>query len=417
VTAAMVDDILPDRPFVVRRWDGHSVWANSKAMELASITKETLQKYKPVLIPTDEQGNPVGCFHEEAADIFVQFFREIPKETRDKALRVATELFFKNGIVGWHDAIARGGNLTAYLDAEPTLVPKVGIAFYWDPEKDLSQIETFKSMKSTSTKGVVRRTIKIMLDGVIETQTALMHQPYCNCLKSDCEGEKNSGVTQFNSSLEDIVALCDKEGFQLHFHTVGDKAVTWALDALEKARKVNGYNDHRHELAHLQVVQPSDIARFKELDVLANYQPLWCEGELNPEADLNSWIGPDRAQLQYPIKQMADLGTKICFGSDWHVSDFEPLFGIHVAVNHRFKEEHKVWMPQEIISLERAIKYYTIGSAYACFRENESGSIVPGKAADIILLEKNLFKIDPLQIMHTKVLKTIVDGKICYDSQ
>eukprot|EP01126_Amoeba_proteus_P011518 TRINITY_DN14656_c0_g1_i1.p1 TRINITY_DN14656_c0_g1~~TRINITY_DN14656_c0_g1_i1.p1 ORF type:complete len:249 (-),score=39.50 TRINITY_DN14656_c0_g1_i1:465-1211(-) len=248
-------------------------------MERVKVSAKTALEY-PGLVEVDKDGFPVGCFHEESANIFQEFFRHT-LDQRLEALNTAIKLFVKNGIVGYQDALVRGSNITTYFNAVHNLQLKVSLALWWDPEGDENaQIEKFKLLRSRceNNNKLLVRTVKLMVDGVLETQTAFMHQPYCNCNPRAMENKPHYGHAQFSQeTLDKVVRLCHVEGFQIHAHTVGDKALTMILDSFEKVWKENpeNFGNNRHQVAHLQVVRPEDVCKLKKLGIVANYQPLW----------------------------------------------------------------------------------------------------------------------------------------------
>jgi len=197
----------------------------------------------------------------------------------------------------------------------------------------------------------------------------------------------------------------------------GDQAITNALDALECAQLTNGKRDSRHHIAHIQVPNPNDLSRFKELDVCANFQPLWAGPDDNMLTLTLHTLGADRSLWQYPIRTLLDTGAKVGFGSDWFVSSVNPLDGIQTAVTHNLLDSSRTpWRPDQCISLAQAIHAYTLGSAYINFLDDICGSIVVGKKADLVILDQNLFEIPPSQIHTAKVLATYVGGRLVYEA-
>eukprot|EP01124_Arcella_intermedia_P004013 TRINITY_DN12269_c0_g1_i2.p1 TRINITY_DN12269_c0_g1~~TRINITY_DN12269_c0_g1_i2.p1 ORF type:complete len:547 (-),score=83.56 TRINITY_DN12269_c0_g1_i2:51-1496(-) len=410
--ASVLDEILPDFPICLRKSDGHGMWANTKAMEIAGISSpQVLSKYEG-LIYLDDQGKPIGCFAEGSAHLFDNFRGQLPLETRIKAVNRVSQLFAECGITGYHEALARGVATEAYLKSEKIL--KVSLALWWDPEKGLENLESIKSIATRSEPKMTIRTVKLMYDGVVETQTALMQQPYCKCHIDN--SKSTSGVNHFKTedNFRQTVKLIDKEGFQIHIHAIGDKAITDSLSAIEEAIRENGPRERRHMIAHLHVFNPSDIERLKQSDIIANLQPIWSVADSDMVNVITPLLGDTRSSWQYPIKTILEKNIKYCFGSDWYVSPFNPLLGIQVAVTHALHPDQSVWMPQQIIKLQQALYGYTAGAAYATFSEDKTGSLQVGKAADLILLNKNLFRIPPNTIQHVQVLTTLVDGKIIY---
>ena len=216
-----------------------------------------------------------------------------------------------------------------------------------------------------------------------------------------------------------LATALDQEGFQIHVHAIGDRAVRDTLDALEAAQKANGVRDSRHHIAHLELIDPSDIPRFRRLGVVANFQPFWANGDEYITKMTEPELGPARSRWIYPIASVETAGGVTAFGSDWSVSSMNPLDGIEVAITHRepSKGPGPAWLPEERIDLPDAIAGYTIRGAYLDFTEKETGSIEVGKAADLIVLDRNLFEIPPSQIHEAKVLWTLLEGKEVYRAE
>jgi predicted amidohydrolase YtcJ len=226
--------------------------------------------------------------------------------------------------------------------------------------------------------------------------------------------------------LPAVVTALDAVGFQVHFHTIGDKAVRDALDAVEAARTANGPNDLRHHMAHLQVVHPEDLPRFRRLGVTATGQPLWAAAEPQMTELTLPFIGPERAMWQYPFASLVRSGATLAFGSDWPVSTPNVLEELHVAVNRTVPPdylygsgselEREPFLPDERITLAQAIRAFTMGSAYVDHLDDVTGSIEVGKLADLVVLSQNLFAVDPSEISRAEVLLTLVDGKPVYEA-
>jgi len=251
--------------------------------------------------------------------------------------------------------------------------------------------------------------VKIFADGVLETRTASVLEPYVG-FPND-RGKPNLTPAAFQA----LATALDKEGFQIHVHAIGDRAIRDTFDAFEAARRANGPRDSRHHIAHIELFDPADIPRFRKLGVIANFQPLWANGDRWITELTEPKLGPERSRWLYPIESVIASGGEYAFGSDWSVSSLNPLDGIEVAVTRCEPEKTRpAWIPEEKISLPDAIAGYTIRAAYLDFSEKDTGSIEVGKAADLIVLDRNLFEIPPSQIHEAKVLLTLLDGKEVY---
>ena len=251
--------------------------------------------------------------------------------------------------------------------------------------------------------------LKAFMDGTIGSGTALMFEPFT-------DNKSTSGLALIPyDDMEKMIITADKAGFQVGVHAIGDKANNWILNAYEKAEKVNGKRDSRHRIEHAQTLQQSDIPRFAKLGVIASMQPTHC---ISDKKFCEKRIGPERAKGAYEWKSLADAGAALAFGTDYQVEPLNPMEGLYAAVTRkdRLGEEGNGWYAEQKISMEDAIRYYTLGSSYAQFMENRKGIIKPGYLADIVITDKDLLTIPENEIMKTKVECTIIGGKIVYYS-
>ena len=414
----ILDAQVPDRPVALWTTDGHTLWVNSKALELAGITRDTPDPVNGRIDRNPDTREPVGGLQESAMDIVQKILPAPDDQRRDDALRYAMKYLNSLGITAWQDASVPVKDdpfelLQTYqrADQRGELTVHVVESLKWDNDRGLEQIPEILEARSKYNTGSIRAsTVKIFLDGVIEPQTAALLEDY-----SDRPGYK--GELQVKPEiLNQAVAQLDAQGFQIHMHVIGDAAVREGLDALEYALKTNGPDDNRHHLAHVQLVDPADIARFGQLNVTANFQPLWAyEDDYLKKLTLPR-VGPERYRWMYPIRSIENAGGRIAFGSDWSVSSPNPLLGIETAVTRMgpLGETDKPFFEQETISLEEAIKAYTLNSAFLDHLDDRTGSIVTGKRADLIVLDHNLFEIPPANISETKVLLTLFGGKPVY---
>jgi predicted amidohydrolase YtcJ len=249
--------------------------------------------------------------------------------------------------------------------------------------------------------------VKIMLDGVMENYTAAMLEPYL-------VPSGTRGIPMVEPELlKRAVTALDRDGFQVHFHAIGDAAVRYALDAVEEARYENGKSDNRHHISHLQMIDPADIPRFPELDVVANFQPLWAYADAYVTELTIPFIGEERARWMYPIRSVETAGGKLAFGSDWSVSSANPLAQIETAVTRMSADDDSmpVFIPEERISLDSAIAAFTINAAFVNHHEKETGSIEVGKYADLVVIDRNLFELEPAEISAASVLLTLFEGR------
>ncbi len=407
-----LDEIVPERPVLMTSADGHSVWVNSKALELAGITKSTPDP-EGGRIERNENGEPSGTLRESATDLVYKVAPEPTPEERFRGLQNALKKMNALGITGFQDASVGPEALKTYLETDKGgfLTARVTAAQYADPEKPVEQIADLKSLRASHQgKRLHATAVKIFVDGVIEANTAAMLNPYVDT--------KTPGELLWKpEKLNEFVKNLDREGFQVHFHAIGDWAVRAALNSVEEARKVNGFRDSRPIFSHIEVIDPAEIKRFGPLGAIPCFQPLWAwEDEYIKDLTIPK-LSRERARWIYPIRSVMSTGATMALGSDWSVSSVNPLDGIEVAVRRQginVKEDGPAFIPEERISLHTALAAYTIGSAYANFWEKETGSLEKGKSADLIVLSQNLFEIAPSEINETTVTMTILEGKIIH---
>ncbi len=278
----------------------------------------------------------------------------------------------------------------------------------------LNQIQTLKQMRQEYAGKYFHPTaVKIFEDGVIEANTAALIQPYLD--KGD-SGDLIWGPEKLNPFIDALY----QEKFQIHIHAIGDRAIRVALTAIEAAERNQGLRDARSVMAHLELINPQDIPRFRQLDVIPCFQPIWAYADPYIKDLTLPKLGTERSRWIYPINSMHKTGVTMAMGSDWNVSSVNPLDGIEVAVTRKDPDgpesDSPAFIPEERIELDSALAAYTIGSAYANFREKETGSIETGKSADLIVLSNNLFDVRPSEINQTKVLLTLFEGKKIFTS-
>lgn len=417
-----LDDIFPSRPVYLDGFDGHTVWVNSKALQLAGITKDTPNPTNGTIDRDPKTGEPTGVLREDGAMDLVKRIRpEVPRGEKLAALRAGMKLANKNGLTRVH---AAGGHfesndfpqLDLYdeLRRHGDLTLRMYVAYFLDPpglrSEDLQAIEDAR--KKYSGEWLSAGVVKFRIDGVIETHTASMLEPYAD--------DPSTKGTLFWSpeKYKAAVAELDKRGLQMFTHAVGDGAVRTALDAYENAQKINHTSGRRHRIEHIETLAPNDIPRFGKLGVIASMQPLHAYPD---EDSLVVWagnIGPERASRGFAWHDIAAAGGRLAFGSDWNVVTLNPWEGLQMAVTRQTLEGKPEggWLPYEHVTLSQAVEAYTLGAAYAGRRETTEGSLEPGKVADLIMVTQNIFEIDPHKISQTKVLLTIVGGRVVYQA-
>jgi hypothetical protein len=427
-TKEALDAIVPDRPAFLTNRDGHGAWVNTRALELAGITRDTPDP-RDGRIERNPDGEPSGTLHEGAMTFVTAVAPVDTDEDYTAGLRVAQAYLHSLGITAWQDAIVGIDDSYRTLDtyaraaANGELTARVIGALWWDRDRGLEQIERFVDARARATVGRFAPTsVKIMQDGVIENFTAATLTPYldANGMPTD-----NSGISFVDPELlKDAVTQLDALGFQAHFHALGDRAVREALDAIEAALIANGPSDNRHHLAHIQIVHPDDIPRFRRLGAVANGQPLWAGHDGQMDNLTIPFIGPERASWQYPFASLVRSGAVLAFGSDWSVSSPNPMWEMQVAVERRGPSEvtemwgeaiTEVFIPEERIDLATAIGAFTMGAAYVNHLDRLTGSIEVGKYADLTVVDQNLFEIPSDEVWKAAVELTFVEGECVFD--
>lgn len=410
-SAAMLDELTGDRPAYLVVRDGHSGWANSAALRAAGIDARTPD-------PVDGRierlpgGEPQGSLHEGAMDLVE---RVLPEEGHDDlvaALTLGQEHLLSLGITAWQDAWVEAPLHAAYrtLAGRGELLASVRGALWWDRGRGLEQLEWIRAARAEAVGGYVPGAVKLMLDGVCENFTASMLDPYL----PPAEG---SGIDMIDPDhLAEIVTALDAEGIQCHFHAIGDAAVRNALDAVEAARLANGWTDLRPTIAHIQVIHPDDLPRFRRLGVVPNMQPLWAQSD-EAMTDLTlPFLGPERGEWQYPFRELVDSGATPAMGSDWPVSTADVMAQIHVAVTRTGDEPGMApFLPAQRIDLPTALRAFTAGSAYVNHLLPGRGTIAPGTVADLVVLDGDPFAVDRLD--EVTVALTVVSGRVVHDGR
>ncbi len=414
-----LDRIVPDRPVFLPNRDGHSAWVNTRALEIAGVTNETADPYDG-RIERDPDGTATGSLHDGAMDLVEE---HIPPDTADElieGLRAGQRYMHERGLTAWQDAIVGPTEEVAYraLGNSGELTARVVGALWWDRHRGPEQIDDLLERRARGPAGRYRPTsVKIMQDGVLETFTGAMIEPY---LGRDGRPTTNRGPSMVDPAvLNEAVTRLDRAGFQVHFHAIGDRGVRECLDAVEAARRANGPSDNRHHIAHIQVIHPADIARFAKLDVVANAQPLWAIHEVQLDELTIPFLGPARSAWQYPFASLLRAGARLAMGSDWSVSTPNPLIEMEHAVTRvawLWRGKKEPFLPGERLSLDQALAGFTTGTAFVNHMETETGSIEVGKLADLAILDRDLFAPDAGPIGDAKVLATIVGGGFVYEA-
>ena len=408
-----LDAIVSDRPVFLSAADGHSAWVNSRALELAGVTAKTPDPKKGRIERKAGTGEPSGTLREAASGIVSRLIPEPSDAEYLSGLRGAQSLANRSGITSIIEASADDKLLETYaaLDRSGGLTLRVLASMYVDPDKGLGQVGGLVQKRDQYRGRYLKATAaKIFIDGVIESHTAALLEPYLD--RPGDRGEPLLEAAEYN----DLAVALDKAGFQIHVHAIGDRAVRMTLDAMEMAALANGPRDARHHICHLELIDAADIPRFPALGVVANFQALWAYADTYITELTEPILGPERSSRLYPIGSVVRSGGLYAGGSDWSVSSLNPLEAIQVAVTRRGPTEPPgaAWLPGELVDLPTAVAAYTKSGAFLSFEEKTRGSIEPGKAADLIVLDRNLFAIPANEIHQVKVVLTVLEGRIIY---
>jgi predicted amidohydrolase YtcJ len=411
-----LDELFLDRPVFLVGYDGHTSWANSKALALAGIDKNTPNPANGTIVRDPKTGEATGALKESAGGLVGKLVPKLTRAEKLSALRAGIYWANENGLTRVHSA---GGDFEEFdlydeLRRHGDLTLRMYIAYFLNPPellpKDLAAIEDAR--KKYTGDWLSGGVVKMMIDGVVESHTAAMLERY-----SDDPSTKGK-LFWDPDKYKAAVAELDKRSLQLFTHAIGDYAVRTALDAYENAENVNHTRDRRPRIEHIETVTATDIPRFGKLGVIASMQPLHAYPD---EDTLRVWAGnngPDRASRAWVWNSIAKAGGRLAFGSDWNVVTLNPWEGLQMAVTRQTTEGKPDggWLPQERVTLPQAVEAYTLGAAYAGRREKTEGSIEPGKLADLIIVSQDIFEVDPHAIAKTKVVKTIVGGRVVYQA-
>ena len=421
-----LDAVVSDRPVYLVARDGHMGLANSMAVEMAGVSNETPNPPNGH-IQKDEEGKLTGEFKEFAQRLVSQHIPAPSEETIYQTLLVNMDYAASNGLTAVQEA-ATGLDMIPIFEramAADAMKVRVRFAFLMTPttdpyagsraiEKPLTEDDIAEYVRLRNIfRGPVldAGAIKAWLDGTVDAQTASMFEPY--------HGTNHAGIPFWDiETLKQFASVYDKLGFQMMLHGIGDRAISQALDVFDAVSKENGTTGRRHRIEHVEVPRLEDLKRFKELGVIASTQAPFANPDATVLENFEPLLGPKRAPIADSFSLFDDAGIVQAFGSDYPVFDLNPIDGIAVAVTRQTPEGTPVggWYPKGRISVEAALRHYTIDGAYASFQEDERGSITVGKLADIVVLSQNLLEIAPEDIRATRVLLTVMGGRNTYRS-
>jgi predicted amidohydrolase YtcJ len=404
-TKADLDKVAPANAVVIRRVDGHSVWVNGEALRQSGITKDTKSPFGGEIAKDPATGEPTGILKESASGLLKVKRPSKPfsiKDDIERGLAYAAKL----GLTGIHtSASLQELEIYKQIKDEGKLTLRV---YAWLPIDDLDRYIKL-GIKQGQGDDMVRVGFeKVFIDGSLGSGTALMFEPFA-------DDPTKAGLSQYKE--EAFYALIEKahqNGYQTGTHAIGDKGVNWVLNAVERAQKKFGAKALRHRIEHAQIVIPSDVKRFKQLGVIASMQPTHCTTDMR---FCEIRIGKERSKNAYIWKTLLDAGAQLAFGTDWPVEPLDPMRGLYSAVTRKNIEggfPEGGWFPEQRLTMTESVRLYTLGAAYASFEEKAKGSIEPGKLADFTVLSKDIFRVDPKDVLTTEALYTILGGKIVY---
>ena len=419
-TARDLDSIEETRPIVLAGNDGHAAWVNSRGLDLLRITARTPDP-EGGKIGRDPSGAPTGLLVDGALELIEDKFPSPSVEQQASLTDAELKKMSADGITSLMDACVGPTEQDVWrsLYKSGKLDMRVRMAICVDDPNDYRE-ETVARLVATSKEGDVdpnflrAGVLKVFADGVMEypAQTAALLRPYCD---ADGKPTKSVGELYFDPErFARLVQKLDAAGIALHVHAIGDRAVRTTLDAFAAARAANGEKDNRHQIAHLQLVDPADFPRFKELGVIADFQLLWARREPATEGPLEPYLGPDRYRYLYPAGSLHAAGAMIVGGSDWDVSSYNPFRAFQTAVTRTGGKGQKPLNIDERIPLTTAVDAYTINAAFAMKQDATTGSLEVGKRADLVVLDRDIFSVDPYTIADTIVIATYLDGRLVY---
>ena len=406
-TKEMIDSFSKETPIFISRYDGHMGLANSIALKLAGITKDTKSPEGGLIVKDKVTGEPTGILKDNAMDLISQIIPEPSKQEYIEAVETALKYARELGVTTVED-ITFPRDLETYqvLEKEGKLTCRIYTRLPFDIYKNLVNL---KIQHNFGGDKIQLGSLKAYSDGSLGSTTAWFFNPYEQ--DTTTSGLPNDIIT--DGRFKKWAFEIDKNKLQICVHAIGNKANSYILDVYSEIKKNNPAWDRRFRIEHAQHIIKEDIKRFKEIGVIASVQP---EHLLDDGIWAAKRIGKERANLTHVYKSLIDEGAVVAFGTDWPVVDLNPMLGLYAAVTRRTDDGKNPngWLPEQKLNIEQAIKCYTLNSAYAANQENVKGSIEFGKLADMIVLSDDLLTIDPVEIKDVKVDMTIFDGKIIY---
>jgi predicted amidohydrolase YtcJ len=413
-TRQLLDEAVPDRPAYITAYDGHSGWANTAALKLARITRATPNPKNGIIVK-DANGEPTGVLKESAMALVRDILPKPDRAQRLAALRVGIREAHRMGVTSVQNANGSADDIDLWDELRRSGDLKVRMYHALSAEPGFSEADAdrFNDIRRKYQDDALLKTgaVKLMADGVIESHTAAMLEPYAN--------RPTKGMPNFTpEDLTRIVTMLDKRGWQIWIHAIGDGAIRMALDAYEAAAKANPApaQGRRHRIEHIESIDPADVPRFGALGVIASMQPFHANPDPSMAMVWSENIGPERASHGWLWHDILKAGGRLTFGSDWPVVTLDPRVGLQVAANRMSPagEPAGGWLPEQKLPLTKVIDGYSSGAAYASFDEQRKGTLAKGMLADIVVLSTDIFDAPPERVLDAKVDVTIFDGKVVY---
>ena len=415
-TRQLLDTLVPDRPAYLIAYDGHTGWANTAALKLAGITRKTPSPANGTIVKDPKTGEPTGTLKEAAMSLMATAAPQPTDEDRLAGVRAAIEEAHRVGITSVQEAGGTAADLELFdrLRKRGELTLRIYQALRADANLREADLVALDQVRARFADDPVLKAgaIKLVADGVIESHTAAMLEPYAN--RTGSKGESRFTAEQLNR----VVTMLDQRGWQIMTHAIGDAAVRMTLDAYEAAAKANAAPERgrRHRVEHIETIDPDDIGRFGTLGVIASLEPVHATPSPTPGDVWSTNLGAARAARGWLWNSIAKAGGRLAFGSDWPVMSLDPLKGLHVAVTRTTEDGRPEggWLPDERLPLRKAIDAYTSGAAWASFDEQRKGTLERDMLADIVVLSDPILGGKTPDLTKTTVAVTIADGKIVY---
>jgi predicted amidohydrolase YtcJ len=413
-TREQLDAVIADRPAVMKCYDGHSMWLNSKALAAAGITRDSIDPENGIIV-RDARGEPTGVLKEAAMSLADGVMPKLTSAEKAEAMLAAIREAHRLGVTSIQEAGIGLAELEVLdsLQKSGKLRLRFYIALQGHPrmtEEEVNQLDVLRARF----KGLSIGAVKLYADGVIEAHTAALLQPYTN--------KPHRGLPEYTQEdMNRVIAALDRHGYQIMVHAIGDGGIRMTLDAMELAAKVNAApaKGRRHRLEHIESISREDIPRFGKLGIIASMQPFHA----NPNSNIfNVWavnLGPERASRAWSWKSIQDAGGRLAFGTDWPVVGLNPIPGLHTAMTRQTLEGEPAggFVPEQRLSLQDALNAYTSGAAFAEFAEQEKGRLEADMLADVVVWDRDIFSIPVDRVKDAKVVKTIYDGQVVFESQ